>query len=200
MAVILAIYSQGSFCSETTTTKPTQQTPELKCSSCSDKPKEEKKEEEVNKKEPSELNQTILVEEPEKESKETNNHVTAEISVGELIDKITILKIKSHNIKDETKLDNIHTELKSLSKTKDNLVPKSSAIDALETKLLEINKTLWVIEDDIRDKERKKTFDQEFIELARSVYYTNDKRCAVKRNINELVGSRLVEEKSYAAY
>lgn len=137
---------------------------------------------------------------PEESSNEASDKVTAEISIGELIDKITILEIKAANIKDQQKLQNIRIELESLSQTRDNLVPSSDELTALTAQLLEINKKLWDIEDDIRDKERNRCFDKEFIELARSVYYTNDKRCAVKRKINVLAGSRLVEEKSYTAY
>jgi len=133
-------------------------------------------------------------------TEQTNDKVTAEISVGELIDKITILMIKAENITNPAKLVNIHTELESLIKTRNKLVPQTVELKNLTNHLLEINKKLWVIEDDIRDKERHKCFDQEFIELARSVYYTNDERCKVKRAINDMLGSRLVEEKSYAAY
>ena len=129
-----------------------------------------------------------------------NNKVTAEISIGELMDKIAILQIKVENITNPEKLKNVRTELESLSQTRDNMVPKSAEMDALTAQLLKINKALWDIEDEIRDKERNRCFDQEFVEIARSVYYTNDKRCAIKRKMNMLVGSRLVEEKSYTAY
>ncbi|MFC1842116.1 DUF6165 family protein [Candidatus Dependentiae bacterium] len=122
------------------------------------------------------------------------------MAVGELVDKITILQIKSENIKDTAKLENIHRELEALGETLDERVEKSPELEDLATKLLVINKQLWDIEDDIRDKERAKEFDTEFIQLARSVYYTNDERCAVKRKINDLTGSRLQEEKSYKDY
>lgn len=128
------------------------------------------------------------------------NKVLTEIAVGELVDKITILQIKSENITDPEKLKNIHTELATLQETLDQNVEKSPEIEKLTEELLAINRQLWDIEDDIRDKERAKEFDQEFIEIARSVYYTNDERCAVKRKINNLTGSRLQEEKSYSDY
>jgi len=134
------------------------------------------------------------------ETKHVSGTIVAEIPVGELFDKITILKIKEANITDSEKLENIKTELTSLKETKYANIPMTDELNALEQELLEINKKLWDIEDDIRDKERNKEFDREFIELARSVYYTNDERCKVKKAINMLVGSRLVEEKSYAAY
>ena len=105
--------------------------------------------------------------------------------MGELVDKITILQIKSENIKDPEKLKNIRTELETLLKTLEENVPASEKLEALKEKLLEINKQLWDIEDAIRDKERDKCFDKEFIEIARSVYYTNDERCRVKRKIND---------------
>jgi len=137
---------------------------------------------------------------PPKPKSEQSDKVTAEIAVGELVDKITILKIKSDNIKNPEKLKNIRTELATLLKTLQENVPASEKLTELSEKLLEINKQLWDIEDAIRDKERERCFDKEFIEIARSVYYTNDERCRVKRKINDLTGSRLVEEKSYAAY
>ena len=135
---------------------------------------------------------------PPKPPKKTK--VAAEISVGELADKITILEIKLENITDKTKLKNIETELQSLKETYYTYVVQTPELKVLKKRLLEINKMLWDIEDKIRDKERNKEFDIEFIEIARSVYYTNDERCAIKRSINDLTGSRLVEEKSYSDY
>ena len=123
-----------------------------------------------------------------------------EVQIGELIDKITILQIKKERIKDAAKLKNINAELDSLLATYKNEVPQSSEIEDLWQSLKTTNETLWVIEDDIRDKERARTFDQGFIDLARSVYYTNDERCRIKRDINMLSGSRLIEEKSYTDY
>jgi len=137
---------------------------------------------------------------PPQQKDEKSDKVTTEIAVGELVDKITILQIKSENIKDPEKLTNIRTELETLVKTLQENVPSSKELEELTEQLLEINKQLWDIEDAIRDKERERCFDQEFIEIARSVYYTNDERCRVKRAINDLTGSRLFEEKSYAAY
>ena len=122
------------------------------------------------------------------------------ISPGELIDKLTILEIKAANISDATKLANVNIELKLLQETWHSSAFASANIDAEWKLLREINKKLWDIEDLIRDKEREKKFDQEFIELARAVYVTNDERAAVKKQINTKLGSKIVEEKSYAKY
>jgi hypothetical protein len=122
------------------------------------------------------------------------------ISPGELIDKLTILEIKSANMSDATKLANVNIELKQLQETWRSSVFANASIDAEWKLLREINKKLWDIEDLIRDKEREKKFDQEFIELARAVYFTNDERATVKKQINTKLGSKIVEEKSYAKY
>jgi hypothetical protein len=122
------------------------------------------------------------------------------VSPGELIDKLTILEIKAANMTDATKLANVNIELKLLQETWRSSAFASANIDAEWTQLREINKKLWDIEDLIRDKEREKKFDQEFIELARAVYFTNDERAAVKKQINTKLGSKIVEEKSYAKY
>ena len=122
------------------------------------------------------------------------------ISPGELIDKITILEIKSARMTDAAKLANVRTELGLLQTTWRASVFASSDIEAEWQQLREINEKLWDIEDEIRDKERARTFDQEFIDLARAVYVTNDERAAVKRTINSKLGSKIVEEKSYAKY
>jgi hypothetical protein len=122
------------------------------------------------------------------------------ISPGELIDKITILEIKAANISDAVKLANVKVELQLLEDTWRNSGYAGSNIDAEWQRLREINKKLWDIEDAIRDKERERKFDQEFIELARAVYITNDERAAVKKQINTKLGSKIVEEKSYAKY
>jgi hypothetical protein len=122
------------------------------------------------------------------------------ISPGELIDKLTILEIKAANIADAVKLANVNIELKLLQETWRGSAFASASIDAEWKLLREINKKLWDIEDLIRDKEREKKFDQEFIELARAVYVTNDERAAVKKIINTKLGSKIVEEKSYAKY
>ena len=124
--------------------------------------------------------------------------VTAEISFGELIDKITILTIKSQRITDTEKLKNVRTELASLQETCNAFIGSREDIEQLQALLQKINEDLWEIEDAIRVKERKHEFDDEFISIARSVYITNDKRCAVKKQIDALLGSHITEEKSYA--
>ncbi len=129
-----------------------------------------------------------------------NTEIKVPISPGELIDKLTILEIKAANIADATKLANVNVELKLLQETWRGSAFASASIDAEWKLLREINKKLWDIEDLIRDKEREKKFDQEFIELARAVYVTNDERAAVKKIINTKLGSKIVEEKSYAKY
>ena len=122
-----------------------------------------------------------------------------EVSHGEIVDKLTILQIKKENITDENKLENINKEYQYiLSVVENDLGISTESSDYLE--LLSINKELWVIEDDIRDKERKKEFDEEFIKLARAVYYTNDVRAKIKKEINLKYSSGFVEEKSYQSY
>jgi hypothetical protein len=122
------------------------------------------------------------------------------VSYGELIDKITILEIKSQRMTDATKLHNVRTELKLLSDTWHASPFSATDISAQWAGLRDVNAQLWDIEDRIRDKERDGRFDAEFIELARAVYVTNDERAAIKKQINTKLGSALVEEKSYAAY
>jgi Family of unknown function (DUF6165) len=122
------------------------------------------------------------------------------ISPGELIDKITILQIKSARMTDATKLANVRAELTALEKTWSESPYSSVDIKQESAALKQINEKLWVVEDDLREKERQTKFDQEFIELARAVYFTNDERAAIKRQINVKLGSKLVEEKSYAKY
>jgi hypothetical protein len=122
------------------------------------------------------------------------------ISPGELIDKITILEIKSARMTDEAKLRNVRTELKLLNETWSASPFAGVDISAEWTGLRDVNGQLWDIEDDIRDKERDGQFDARFIELARAVYVTNDERAAIKRRINVKLGSALVEEKSYKKY
>jgi len=122
-----------------------------------------------------------------------------EVSHGEIVDKLTILQIKKENITDPTKLDNIVKEYDYLlSVVETDLGISLESPEYLE--LLSINKELWVIEDDIRDKERIKEFDEDFIKLARSVYYTNDVRAKIKKEINLKYSSGFVEEKSYQSY
>ena len=126
--------------------------------------------------------------------------ILVEIAAGELIDKMTILEIKMDRIKDEGKLRNIGAELETLRAARAQAVPESKELDRLSGELKKVNEDLWRIEDEIREHERAKDFGPTFVELARAVYLTNDRRADLKRKINELVGSRLVEEKSYARY
>ena len=122
------------------------------------------------------------------------------ISWGELFDKITILQIKLENLTSKNALENVEQELKKLQSILTQNGPKTTETIQLEGELRRTNQQLWGIEDKIRDKERTNSFDDEFIQLARSVYITNDERSRIKRKINELLGSELVEEKSYAEY
>jgi hypothetical protein len=122
------------------------------------------------------------------------------ISVGELVDKVTILSIKSEKIPDTSKLANIRREFDALDSVLKPLLIATPALASLQAELRTINEALWRIEDDIRDCERSRDFGSRFIELARSVYQTNDRRAATKRKIDELMGSDIVEEKSYASY
>jgi hypothetical protein len=122
------------------------------------------------------------------------------ISPAELLDKITILRIKSIRMSDLKKLHNVRLELEALEAAWAGSDYASAAIDADVDALMTVNERLWVIEDDIRDKERAQAFDVEFIRLARSVYVENDERAAIKRRINSKLGSAIVEEKSYRAY
>ena len=126
--------------------------------------------------------------------------VKIDIAPGELIDKITILEIKSERIDDPEKLANVRIELDVLAAARDAAIAPSDAMTRLTADLKSVNEALWVIEDDIRDCERDGDFGPKFIDLARAVYKTNDKRAALKREINVLLGSRLVEEKSYKPY
>ena len=126
-------------------------------------------------------------------------NINVPISPGELLDKITILEIKSDNIEDKEKLANVETELKLLSQIWENTNPDSD-LEALKQELKDNNKALWDIEDKIRIKESNKEFDHVFVELARSVYIQNDKRADTKKKINLKLGSMIVEEKSYADY
>ncbi|MGA2707418.1 MAG: DUF6165 family protein [Steroidobacteraceae bacterium] len=128
------------------------------------------------------------------------SEISVPVSPGELIDKITILRIKSQRITDAAKLKNVHHELDSLQRTwadssyaRIDIVAETSALQA-------VNERLWVIEDEIRDKERAQSFDAEFIRLARAVYFENDERSQIKRRINLRLGSAIIEEKSYSDY
>lgn len=126
--------------------------------------------------------------------------IMVEIAPGELIDKITILEIKLENIRDEAKLSNIRREHAILTDVLFREVAATDELARLTAALKGVNAELWRIEDAIRDQERAKTFGAEFVALARSVYRTNDSRAALKREINDLLRSEIIEEKSYAAY
>jgi Family of unknown function (DUF6165) len=128
------------------------------------------------------------------------NDIKVPISPGELLDKITILRIKSERMSDPEKLSNVRLELRQLEDTWSASAYAKIDIEADLRALLAVNERLWVIEDDIRDKERAQAFDAEFIRLARAVYFENDERAAIKRRINTALGSKIVEEKSYRDY
>ena len=126
--------------------------------------------------------------------------ILIEVGAGELIDKITILQIKLERIHDSKKRENIAYELEVLSRARQAHVPDSHALQELEAQLKTVNESLWVIEDDIRACEAAKDFGARFIELARAVYITNDKRAALKKDINLLTDSSVIEEKSYTEF
>jgi hypothetical protein len=128
------------------------------------------------------------------------SEISVPVSPGELLDKITILRIKSTRMSDAQKLANVRSELKVLEATWSASPYAKSDIAADVNALLQVNERLWVIEDDIRNKERAQEFDAEFIRFARAVYVENDERAAIKRRINLRLGSSIVEEKSYAKY
>ena len=128
--------------------------------------------------------------------------VTIPVSLGELIDKITILEIKKTNISDTDKLANVTSELLQLNATIERILDTEQLVRLQEPmkRLRDINQRLWKIEDDIRDCERNKDFGKRFVELARNVYFNNDKRFDIKKEINLTFGSELIEEKTYQAY
>jgi len=126
--------------------------------------------------------------------------VVIPVSAGELLDKITILRIKVARMSDAQQLANVRLELSLLEKTWNEIGGATAELTAEEHALQGVNERLWDIEDRVRDKEARQLFDREFIDLARSVYVTNDERAAIKKRINQQLGSRLVEEKSYKAY
>jgi hypothetical protein len=126
--------------------------------------------------------------------------IAVNVSIGELIDKITILEIKAEHFEEPDKLRHVRHELQLLQAARDGAVEPSAQLEALTAELKAVNRQLWRIEDAIRLCEHRKDFGPEFVELARSVYRNNDRRCAIKRQMNELAGSALVEEKSYAPY
>jgi hypothetical protein len=128
------------------------------------------------------------------------SEIRVPISPGELLDKITILRIKSQRMSGADKLKNVRLELQSLQETWDGSPYARVDIEAEVRDLLAVNERLWVIEDDIRDRERAQDFGAEFIRLARAVYFENDERAAIKRRLNLKLGSTIVEEKSYREY
>lgn len=127
-------------------------------------------------------------------------NIRVPVSPGEVLDKITILEIKSERMDDPQKVANVRVELKLLQDTWKEAIEDDEVISNLHAQLKEINEALWEIEDDIRDKERAREFDERFIELARAVYFTNDRRSEVKKKLNLHLGSEIVEEKSYQDY
>ncbi|MFT5540495.1 MAG: hypothetical protein ACI82H_002027 [Alphaproteobacteria bacterium] len=126
--------------------------------------------------------------------------ITIHISPGEVLDRLTILEIKSERMTDAAKLANVRHELEELAAVVAKTVPIRNDIRALHVELKTINAKLWEIEDEIRDCERGKDFGEKFVALARAVYITNDERSRVKRSINEALGAGLIEEKSYQPY
>ncbi len=130
----------------------------------------------------------------------TMKEILVPISPGELLDKITILEIKSERIVDPQKVANVRHELGLLSKVWSDSVTEDTTISDLHQLLKSINEKLWEIEDDIRDEERHDRFGERFVELARAVYVTNDKRAQAKKDVNLHLGSDIIEEKSYKNY
>ena len=126
--------------------------------------------------------------------------ISVPVSPGELVDKITILEIKAERITDAEKLRNVNIELDLLTRTWEAASVEADEVLSLRETLKGINEALWDIEDQIRAKESSQEFDQEFIDLARSVYVQNDQRAAAKKQINVLLGSKIKEEKSYVEY
>jgi len=122
------------------------------------------------------------------------------ISPGELLDKITILRIKAARMRDPAKVANVRHELALLEKTWAESGAAAVDLGSEEANLTRVNEKLWVVEDEIRDEERARRFGEKFVELARAVYVTNDERAAIKKRINSLLGSSIVEEKSYQKY
>ncbi len=126
--------------------------------------------------------------------------IQVEVSAGELIDKITILEIKAERLSDAGQLANVRRELETLSAARDAGIAPDETVAGLTAELKAVNEELWEIEDAIRDQERANDFGDRFIELARAVYRRNDERARLKRAINDRLGSRIVEEKSYQPY
>lgn len=127
-------------------------------------------------------------------------NILVPISPGEILDKITILQLKSEKIVDERKLQNVLIEMKILQETWQNSLFVSQDLDAQIKNLYQINSVIWDLEDLLRNKEKEKRFDEEFVDAARSIYVSNDKRARIKKEINEFLGSNIIEEKSYTNY
>lgn len=129
-------------------------------------------------------------------------HILAPISAGELIDKITILRIKLEKLTGAGKLDNVRSELDQLTqvRTRSKLDLDDDGLGPCEEQLLHINRELWRVEDELREREHARDFGAGFVDLARLVYMLNDQRSALKKKINEMTGSAIVEEKSYVSY
>lgn len=128
------------------------------------------------------------------------SEILAPVSFGELLDKVTILQIKSERIADPVKVANVRKELQALERTWNEHPASNIDVRTLIMQLKAVNERLWVIEDDIRILEKAQRFDQEFVELARSVYFENDDRARIKKDINVALGSAYIEEKSYQDY
>ena len=129
------------------------------------------------------------------------NAILVPVSPGELLDKITILRIKAQRMTDRDKLANVRHELELLEQTwRESARQAGADVSAEESALEAVNAKLWDIEDDIREKEAQRSFDADFIELARAVYINNDERAAIKKHVNQKLGSKIVEEKSYKDY
>ena len=126
--------------------------------------------------------------------------ILSEISAGELLDKISILEIKLDKIKDKNSLEEINKEYKILKEVKNSNIKSTDKIDLLSKEIKKVNLKLWEVEDKIRIYETKKDFGQEFVDLARRVYFNNDKRAKIKSEINEILGSNIKEIKQYSNY
>jgi hypothetical protein len=126
--------------------------------------------------------------------------ISVAISPGELLDKISILEIKSERILDAGKLRNIQAELAALTAARDQSIPPSEEISALTRELKQVNEVIWDAEDFLRGREQAKMFEAQFIEIARSIYRNNDRRSAIKRQINDRLAAQFIEEKQHPAY
>jgi hypothetical protein len=129
-----------------------------------------------------------------------NASLLVPVGPGELVDKITILVIKSDRITAAAQRENVRRELRMLEDVRDAALPASDELARLTAELRAVNEALWDVEDALRDCERRGDFGPRFVELARSVYKTNDRRAALKRQVNDLLGAAIIEEKSYAEY